>query len=164
MTRIGALLLLTLGVAAGGQARAQQVTEIWKCQDERGRPLYTSDKRETAGKKCEVVSREVNVLPGPPGAKPGAKAPPPPGFPKESVNDRAAAKAKQRETLEKELAQEQQMLAEARRKLTEQEAIRTGDEKNYAKVLARLQPYKDTVDVHEKNVEALRRELGNLYR
>lgn len=164
MTRIGALLLLTLGLAAGGQLRAQQVTEIWKCQDERGRPLYTSDKRETAGKKCEVVSREVNVLPAPPGAKPGAKAPPPPGFPKESVNDRAAAKAKQRETLEKELAQEQQMLAEAKRKLEEQEAIRTGDEKNYAKVLARLQPYKDAVDVHEKNVEALRRELGNLYR
>jgi hypothetical protein len=164
MTRIGALVLLTLGLAAGGQARAQQVTEIWKCQDERGRPLYTSDKRETAGKKCEVVSREVNVVPAPPGAKPGAKAPPPPGFPKESVNDRAAAKAKQRETLEKELTQEQQMLAEARRKLAEQEAIRTGDEKNYAKVLARLQPYKDAVDVHEKNVEALRRELGNLYR
>jgi hypothetical protein len=164
MTRIGASLLLTLGLAAGGQARAQQVTEIWKCQDERGRPLYTSDKRETMGKKCEVVSREVNVLPAPPGAKPGAKAPPPPGFPKESVNDRAAAKAKQRETLEKELTQEQQMLAEAKRKLAEQEAIRTGDEKNYAKVLARLQPYKDAVDVHEKNVEALRRELGNLYR
>jgi hypothetical protein len=164
MTRIGALLLLTLGLAAGGPARAQQVTEIWKCQDERGRPLYTSDKRETAGKKCELVSREVNVVPVPPGAKAAAKAPPPPGFPKESVNDRAAAKAKQRETLEKELAQEQQMLAEARRKLAEQEAIRTGDEKNYAKVLARLQPYKDTVDVHEKNVEALRRELGNLYR
>jgi len=164
MIRIGALLLLTLGLAAVGQARAQQMTEIWKCQDERGRPLYTSDKRETAGKKCEVVSREVNVVPAPAGAKPGAKAPTPPGFPKESVNDRAAAKAKQRETLEKELAQEQQMLTEAKRKLAEQEAIRTGDEKNYAKVLARLQPYKDTVDVHEKNVEALRRELGNLYR
>lgn len=158
------MLLATLGLAAGGLAHAQQVTEIWKCLDERGRPLYTSDKRETAGKKCELVSREVNVVPAPGGAKPGAKAPPPPGFPKESANDRAAAKAKQRETLEKELAQEQQMLAEAKRKLAEQEAIRTGDEKNYAKVLARLQPYRDAVDVHEKNVEALRRELGNLYR
>jgi hypothetical protein len=164
MNRIGALLLLTLGLAAAGQARAQQVTEIWKCQDERGRPLYTSDKRETTGKKCELVSREVNVAPGTPGAKPGAKAPPPPGFPKESVNDRAAAKAKQRDTLEKELSQEEQMLAEAKRKLAEQEAIRTGDEKNYAKVLARLQPYRDAVEVHDKNVQALKRELSNLYR
>jgi hypothetical protein len=164
MTRIGALFFLAFSLAAAGQARAQQVTEIWKCQDERGRPLYTSDKRETAGKKCELVSREVNVVPAPPGAKPGAKAPPPPGFPKESVNDRMAAKAKQRETLEKELAQEEQMLADAKRKLAEQEAIRTGDEKNYAKVLARLQPYKDAVEVHEKNVQALKRELANLYR
>lgn len=164
MNRIGALLLLSFGLAAGGQARAQQATEIWKCQDERGRPLYTSDKRETAGKKCELVSREVNVVPGTSGAKPGAKAPPPPGFPKETPNDRAAAKAKQRETLEKELVQEEQMLAEAKRKLAEQEAIRTGDEKNYAKVLARLQPYRDAVDVHEKNVQALKRELANLYR
>jgi hypothetical protein len=164
MNRIGALLLLTLGLAAAGQVRAQQVTEIWKCQDERGRPLYTSDKRETAGKKCELVSREVNVVPGASGAKPGAKAPPPPGFPKETPNDRAASKAKQRETLEKELVQEEQMLAEAKRKLAEQEAIRTGDEKNYAKVLARLQPYRDAVDVHDKNVQALKRELANLYR
>jgi hypothetical protein len=162
MTRFGALLFPALGLAVAGQVCAQQTTEIWKCQDERGRPLYTSDKRETAGKKCELVSREVNVVPAPPGAKPAAKAPPPPGFPKESVNERIAAKAKQRETLEKELAQEEQMLAEAKRKLSEQEAIRTGDEKNYAKVLARLQPYKDAVDVHEKNVQALRRELANL--
>jgi DNA repair exonuclease SbcCD ATPase subunit len=164
MNRIGATLFLGLGLVAGGLVHAQQVTEIWKCQDERGRPLYTSDKRETVGKKCEVVSREVNVVPAPSGAKPGAKSPSPPGFPKESVNERMAAKAKQRETLEKELAQEEQMLAEAKRKLAEQEAIRTGDEKNYAKVLARLQPYRDAVEVHEKNVQALKRELANLYR
>ena len=30
--------------------------------------------------------------------------------------------------------------------------------------LDRLQPFKDNVDRHEKNVEALRRELGNLFR
>jgi hypothetical protein len=29
-------------------------------------------------------------------------------------------------------------------------------------VLERLQPYKDSVDLHEKNIDALRRELGNL--
>ena len=31
-------------------------------------------------------------------------------------------------------------------------------------VLDRLKPYQDTVEVHEKNVEALKRELGNLSR
>jgi len=37
-----------------------------------------------------------------------------------------------------------------------------GDEKNYARVLDRLQPYKDNVDLHQKNIEALKRELGNI--
>ncbi len=56
------------------------------------------------------------------------------------------------------------MLADARKKLAEQEAIRTGDEKNYARVLERLKPFRDSVEVHEKNVEALKREIANLSR
>lgn len=158
MLRFGALLVLGLGAAASAGGRAQ-AGEIYKCVDDRGRPLYTSDKRDTAGKKCEVVSREVNVVPA---QKPAAKAPA--GFPRESASDRAAAKSKQRDTLERELKQEESMLADAKRKLSEQEAIRTGNEKNYARVLERLKPYKDAIEVHEKNVEALKRELNNLSR
>jgi hypothetical protein len=45
--------------------------------------------------------------------------------------------------------------------LTEQEGIRTGDEKNYQRVLDRLQKYKDEVERHQKNVEALKKELSN---
>ena len=158
MPRNGALLVLILGLCAIAHARAQS-SEIYKCTDERGRALYTSDKRETAGKKCELVSREVNVVPA---QKPAAKSPA--GFPKESPTDRAAAKSKQRDTLERELTQEESMLAEARRKLAEQEAVRSGDEKNYARVLDRLRPYQDAVEVHQKNVDALKRELNNLSR
>lgn len=161
-----AALVFALGVAGAGSAWAQG-TEIWKCLDDRGRPLYTSDRRDTAGKKCELVAREVSVVPVQPATKPaapGAKAPSPAGFPKESSADRAASKAKQRDTLEKELAQEQHLLADAKRKLSEQESVRSGEEKNYAKVLARLLPYRDAVEVHEKNIEALRRELNNLAR
>jgi len=94
-------------------------------------------------------------------------APPPPkqtrqnGFPKESAADRANAKGKQREILEQELANEEANLAKAKEALAEQESVRTGDERNYARVLERLQPFKDRVDTHEKNVEALKRELAN---
>lgn len=158
MPQIGALLGLLAGLVIAGAAHAQ-VSEIYKCVDDRGRALYTSDKRETAGKKCELVSREVNVVPA---QKPAAKSPA--GFPKESASDRAASKAKQRDTLERELKQEEAMLADAKRKLAEQEAVRSGDEKNYARVLERLRPYKDAVEVHEKNVQALKRELNNLSR
>jgi hypothetical protein len=149
----GAVVILG---ALGAQPALAQVTEIYKCYDENGRPLYTSDKRDTRGKKCEVVSREVNVVPAPP-ARPAA-------FPKESATQRANAKGRQRDILEKELASEQQLLAKAQKDLADQEAIRTGDERNYARVLERLQPYKDSVETHQKNIEALKRELSNLSR
>ena len=150
------LIFVTFGTFAAG-AQAQGATEIYKCADPGGRPLYTSDKRDTAGKKCELVSREVNVVP----ATKAARAASPSNFPKESAGERAAAKGRQREILEQELANEQKLLADARQKLAEQESVRSGDERNYAKVLERLQPYKDSVETHEKNIEALRRELSN---
>lgn len=149
---------LVLG-ALGATPALAQVTEIYKCFDEGGRPLYTSDKRDTRGKKCELVSREVNVVPAPP-----ARKATPAGFPKESATDRASAKGRQRDILEKELASEQQLLAKAQKDLSEQEAVRTGDERNYSRVLERLQPFKDSVETHQKNIEALRRELSNLGR
>ena len=157
---VKALILVTFGTFAAGAAHAQ-VTEIYKCIDAGGRPLYTSDKRDTAGKKCELVSREVNVAPGTPAPKPAAKAQSPATFPKETPAERASAKGKQREILEKELASEQELLAKAKKDLAEQEAQRSGEERNYARVLERLQPFKDSVETHEKNIEALRRELSN---
>ena len=158
MRHFGALGMTLAGLLlATGQGHAQ-TSEIWKCSDARGRALYTSDKRETAHKKCELVSREVNVVQ----AQKSAAKPSPAGFPKESPTDRAASKSRQRDTLERELTQEESMLADAKRKLADQEAVRGGDEKNYAKVLDRLRPYQDAVEVHQKNVDALKRELGNL--
>ena len=54
------------------------------------------------------------------------------------------------------------MLSKAKAELVEQESIRNGDERNYAKVLERLQKYKDNVQLHEKNAEELRKELAKL--
>jgi phage shock protein A len=75
-----------------------------------------------------------------------------------------SARERQKDILEKELTSEQSALAKAKEELAAQEAVRSGDERNYARVLERLQPYKDSVETHEKNIEALRRELNNLYR
>ena len=164
MHRAWALGWMVIGVLAG-PAHAQ-VTEIYKCLDPGGRPLYTSDRRDTAGKKCDLVSREINVVPAQqiPLQRPSASTSRSGSFPRESASDRANAKERQREILEKELATEQQLLGKAQQDLTEQESVRSGDERNYARVLERLQPYKDSIEVHQKNVEALRRELGNLNR
>jgi hypothetical protein len=152
--------LLGIVVALEAWTPLHAQAEIYKCPDDRGKPLYTNDKRDTVGKKCESVTRDaVSVVPP---AKTSVKSPA--SFPRESAADRQSSKATQRDTIEKELNQEQSMLSDARKKLSEQEAIRSGNEQNYAKVLERLKPYQDTVEVHEKNVEALKRELGNLSR
>ena len=153
------LILVAFASLAGTAPAQPQKTEIYKCTDSSGRASYTNDKRETAGRKCELVTTQINVAPPP---KPAARSPS--SFPRESPTERANAKGRQRDILEKELATEQQLLAKARQALMEQEAVRTGEERNYAKVLERLQPYKDSVETHEKNIEALKRELANASR
>ena len=151
------LLALLVALTAGG-AHAQ-VTEIWKCKGADGHWTYTNDRREAEQQKCEVVTRQINVAPAqkPPSRSTSAK-----DFPRETPQDSANAKARQRDILEKELAQEQQALAKAKADLAAQENVRYGNERNYARVEERLQPFKDSVETHEKNIEALRRELGNL--
>ena len=96
-----------------------------------------------------------------PPARNAAANPSPAGFPKvdpATQNNRDGAR---RRILEEELSGEDRALAQARTELTEQESIRNGDEKNYQRVLDRLQKYKDEVELHEKNVEALKKELSN---
>lgn len=67
-----------------------------------------------------------------------------------------------RKILLDELATEQKLLEEAKQALSEGEAIRLGNEKNYQKYLDRIQPLKDAVARHEANIEALRTEIANL--
>jgi len=157
--------LIFVAFAAQAWPALAQRTSIFKCQSADGRWTYTDDKRRAEKEKCEVVTNQINVAPPPPPPSPARQqARSPSSFPKESPAERVTAKGRQREILEKELAAEEQDLAKARQTLAEQESVRTGEERNYAKVLERLQPIKDRIETHEKNVEALKRELANLNR
>jgi hypothetical protein len=166
MLRAAVLVLVAAVSAAPARAQAPaQVTEIFKCKGADGHWTYTNDRREAEKKKCEVVTRQVNVAPAqkPAGAS-TSKAARPAEFPKETPVERATGRDRQRLILENELTAEQTALAKAREELAAQEQTRSGDERNYARVLERLQPYKDSIETHEKNIEALKRELSNLYR
>ena len=125
-------------------------SEVYKCPDAAGRPTYTNVKRDTVGKRCTLVSKEVQVMP--------AQAP--------GTRDKSSANVdrnnNRRKILESELQNEQQLLSDAQQKLTEQEGIRQGDERNYARVKERLKPYQEAVDLHTKNIEQLRGELGRI--
>ena len=159
MRRTGVLLALALAFAAGS-VRA----DMYKCYLPGASVLYTNDKRDTYGKKCEVVSREISVIPAQGASKSGGKISTPKEFPRENASQRASAKDRQQEILEKELHSEEALLEKAKKALAEQEAVRSGNEKNYARVLERLKPYQDDVDVHQKNIDALKREIANLYK
>ncbi len=128
--------------------------EVYKCPDASGRPTYTNVKRDTVGKNCTLVSKEVSVVP----AQAPARATPTSASP----NTSATRNENRRKILESELENEHQLLTDARQKLAEQEGIRVGDERNYAKVQERLKPYQQTVDQHTKNIEQLRGELGRI--
>lgn len=83
-------------------------------------------------------------------------------FPSVDRDTQRERDAERRRILERELAAEQQRLAQARQELQEQESVRTGDERNYQRFLDRVQPYQDAVETHERNVQALQREINNL--
>jgi len=155
--RVLALAFFLLGLPAMNAHAQEGASEIFRCRNEQGQVTYTNDRRQAEKQKCELVASKINVAPAP--RAPAGRSP---GFPRESPSQTASARERQRQVLERELANEREMLKQAQQALAEQEAVRAGDERNYARVLDRLKPYKDTVENHEKNVQALQRELGNL--
>ena len=91
-----------------------------------------------------------------------AATPAPANFPAVDKNTQKKRDDSRRTILDEELAEEEKLLVDARKALNEAESVRLGDESNYQKFLDRVQPYKDAVDLHEKNVAALRQELAGL--
>lgn len=132
--------------------------DVFKCVDDDGHVTYTNAK-PSARAKCTALSRDqrVSTVPGR-----AANTPSPAGFPKVDGDTQKARDNDRRKILEQELATEQKNLYQAKKELADQEAVRTGDERNYQRVIERLQPYKDKVALHERNLEALKKEIGNL--
>ncbi|HEY9379608.1 MAG TPA: DUF4124 domain-containing protein [Burkholderiales bacterium] len=155
------LIKLMLGAAAFMMASsAQAQSTVWKCTGPDGRPQYTNVQRDTQGRNCTVVNREVSVVPAPKASTRSESASS--SFPKVDAETQHGRDDTRRKILEGELTSEENQLAEARAKLAEQDAVRLGDERNYQKKLDRLQPYREAVEQHEKNIQALQKEIGNL--
>ena len=134
---------------------------IYKCTDEHGGTLISNTK---VNKNCKAVSSSPeSSMPAPKARSSGASAnPTPAGFPRVQEDTQKARDTDRQRILEQEMAGEQRNLEQAKKELAEQEAVRSGDEKNYQRVLDRLQPYKDRVSQHERNIQAIQKELGKL--
>jgi uncharacterized protein DUF4124 len=132
--------------------------DIWECTDESGNKRFTNIKSESKG--CRLMQVVVpNTVPG---TRPPTKAfESPKNFPRVDGDTQRSRDAERRRILEQELANEQKLLEQARKELEEQESQRLGSERNYQRMLDRLEPYKKKVKLHEDNVANLRRELAS---
>jgi hypothetical protein len=148
MTRCSlALLLALVPFAVSAQT-------IYKCTDANGSTTYSSSRLE---KNCKVISSgPENSLPAPKAKPAGAVAnPSPSGFPRVGEDAQKARDGDRRHILEQELAGEQRSLEQAKKELAEQETARGGP-------TDRTAPYRDRVGQHERNIQAIQKELGNL--
>ena len=158
MRRLGLVLLLAaLSRFAGADHHI-----LYECVDQNGNKRYTNVQVEAKG--CKVLNvGPVNTAPA--ASRPAGKAsasPSPPNFPKVDAQTQQSRDSQRRRILEQELGNEQKLLDQAKKDLAEQEATRLGTERNYQRVLDRLEPYQKKVKLHEDNLTSLRREISNL--
>lgn len=146
-------LLASLLAALTLPATAQT---IYKCTDVNGGTLISNTRVD---KNCKaIVSGPESTLPAPK-PRPGAAAnSTPAGFPKVGEDTQKARDGDRRHILEQELAGEQRSLEQARKELAEQESIRTAGDNRQDRIL----PYKDRVAQHERNIQAIQKELGGI--
>lgn len=154
-----ALLLALQAVPAQAQ--------IFLCIDANGHKELTDTRK---GAHCKPLDLPT-VIPAlakrqPDGTQrpraPAAAATAPADFPKVDSAAQKARDADRRQILQDELSGEQAKLGELKREFNNGEPERRGDERNYAKYQERVANLKDGISRSEKNVEALRREIGNI--
>ena len=150
------LLILLVPLLAAGPALA----ETCKYVDNEGRIIYSNVPIKRV--------RKVTCFqpPAPPPPEPSASPAVPPtatdtARPRVEAGTQRKRDQDRRTILEDELAREQKALDEARKALAEQQALRSGDERNYSRVQERLKPFQEAVAAHEKNISSIRQEIAS---
>jgi hypothetical protein len=163
------LILCFTGFLLGSATSHAALADIYKCVDDSGHVTYSNVDK----KGCKrMILDPISTIPTGPASAPatrpavprqaGTATASPSAFPRVDDDTQKRRDTDRRRILEQELSAEEKNLEQAKKDLTEQEAVRTGDERNYQRVLDRLQPYKDRVAQHERNIESLKRETANL--
>ena len=112
-----------------------------KCVDAKGKVTYM-DETAPGAEKCQPISGSTVIVP--------ADRPPASSSPVQPDNSL--------ELKRQRIAEAEAKLAQAKQQLAEQESIREGNERNYARVLERLAPYQAAVEAAEKELERAKAE------
>ena len=147
------LVLMIAAIALPASAQT-----IYKCTDAGGGTLISNSRVD---KNCKAIATSPDngasggSAPRSAGRPAGAAAnPTPAGFPRVQEDTQKSRDTDRKHILEQELAGEQRNLDQARKDLAEQEAQRaTAD---------RLASYRDRVGQHERNIQAIQKEMTTL--
>jgi len=147
---------------SGGAAQMPAYGQgIYLCVDANGKRELT----DNAKKGCKALDVPGSI-PAPASAKrsaaPAARATSPADFPKVDNALQRARDNDRREILNEELRAEERKLGELRRDYNNGVPERASGEKNYAKYQERVAHMADAIARAEKNIDALKREIGNI--
>lgn len=172
MKRLSVVLTLLLAFSAVTLVTAHAESEIFLCDDGHGSKEY---KNTGATKGCKKIDLPgITTIPGLPrkpavvgtlarAASSATQAPGAPNdFPRVDSTVQKARDNDRRQILQDEMRTEEQKLSDLRKEFNNGEPERRGDERNYAKYQERVATLKDELGRTEKNIDALKRELGNL--
>ena len=152
-------LLLT---AVLGSAHAQ--SDVYLCIGENGNKEYKNTGVTKGCKKVDLPG--ITTIPAPPkkplqtaSAKPSAASA---DFPKVDGDTQKTRDTDRKQILLDEMKTEEQKLANLKKEWNNGEPERNGDERNFSKYQERVASLKEDLNRTEKNIEALKREIGNL--
>ncbi len=150
------ILFVTFAVPAFAQS------EVYLCVDANGNREYKNTGATRGCKRIDLPG--VTTVPATTVKKPAPQtaAAKPSDFPRVNDTVQKARDSDRKQILQDEMRTEEQKLLAIRSEYNNGEPERRGDERNYAKYQERSANLKDDLARTEKNVEALKRELGNL--
>ena len=112
---------------------------------------------------CRRLDLEtISTIPAPPSNQQAKAAAIDPSFPRIESQIQKRRDQDRLQILMDEVRTEESRLSELRRDYQNGEPERLGSERNYAKYQERVAQMKDDIQRTEKNIEALKREIGNL--
>jgi hypothetical protein len=157
---ISIAVLLAAACSVGAHAQS----EVYLCVDDRGNKEYKNTGGTKGCKRVELPGITTIEAPRvrPASAQTTAKVSAPADFPKVDGSAQKARDNDRRQILADELKNEEQKLAALKKDFNNGEPERQGGERNYAKYQERVASMKADLERTEKNVDALKREIGNL--